>query len=571
MLAELSGDRIWLKTEYSEAELVKRVPGTRWDKQHRLWYVPLSWAACVTLRGVFESKLEIGPELTKWAEAELTDRVTPCLALRDAEDADLPAGIVPDGLALEPRQRAGALFMATARRAANCDGMGSGKTVQTIAALETIGDGAYPAVVVCPNSMKSVWEREFATWAPHRRVQALAGGAAKRRKAIEALGAELDVAIMSWESLRTHSKCAGYGPMKLTEKEREEKELNAAPLRTFVADEAHRAKSPKAQQTRAAWAVAWGCENRFALTGTPLANTPADTWSIMHMLAPDEWPAKTAFLDRFALLSWSSFGFMNVVGIRGDTKDEFFAILNPRFIRRPTQMVVPALLPKLPPQIRRVELAPKQRKAYDQLRKSLLAELDGGVLMASNPLTRLTRLKQLASAYCEIDDAGNVRMTDPSCVLDALEDILEETGDEQVVAFTESRQLVDLAAARLEKKKVPFGLIAGGVDAALRQKAVDEFQAGQLRVMLATLGAGGEGLTLTASRHPVFLERSFSLVKNLQGEDRTWRKGQDREVQPIYVVPEDTVAEHVLEIGDEKAERLEEICRDEETLRRWLA
>lgn len=440
------------------------------------------------------------------------------------------------------------------------------------AALEVIGDDAYPALVVCPQSMKAAWQREFEKWAPDRRVEAVIGGAAKRRKVFDRLAdGELDVAIVNWEALRSHSRCAGYGNLKLTVKEREDKELNEIPLRTFVADEAHRAKSPKSQQTRAAWAVAWKCEHRFALTGTPLANTPADTWAIMHMLAPDEWPSKTAFLDRFALLTWSSFGFMDVAGIRGDTKDEFFKILDPRFIRRPTQVVVPDLIPKLPPQVRRIELPAKQRKAYDSLRKHLLAELESGVLMATNPLTRLTRLNQLSVAYGDIDEEGNLKLSEPSGVLDALEDVLEETEGEQIVAFAESRQLIELAAVRLEKAKIPYGMIAGGVDEHLRQKAVDDFQAGKLRVMLATLGAGGEGITLTASRHPVFLQRSFSMVKNAQAEDRTWRKGQDREVQPIYIVPEDTVAEHILEVGEEKLGRLEEICRDEEMLRKWLS
>jgi SNF2 family DNA or RNA helicase len=575
VLAERSGATIWLKSEYHQVELVKQVPGVKWHKDHRLWHLPLSWAACVILRGVFGDELEIGPALTEWATQEKASRVDPCLSLRDAEDADLGEYSPPGELELEPRQRAGAAFMAAAQQAANCDGMGSGKTIQTIVALELLarrGRAPYPALIVCPNSMKTVWAREFATWAPGRTVEVAGGGAQKRNKVFGRLGEDLDVAIVNWESLRAHTRTAGYGMIKLTDAEKEDKVLNELDLHTFVADEAHRAKNPKAKQTRAAWAVAWKCEHRFALTGTPLANTPSDTWSIMHMLEPNEWPSKSQFLDRFALLSWSAFGFMDVVGIRGDTKDEFFRILDPRFIRRPTQVVVPDLLPKLPPQVRFVDLLPKQRKAYDQLRKDLLAELDSGVLMATNPLTRMTRLIQLAAAYGELDEGGKMTLAEPSAKLDALDDVLEELGTEEpVVVFAESRQLVELAAGRLTKQKVPHGLITGAVDTAVRQKSVDEFQAGKLRVILATLGAGGEGLTLTAARYGVRLQRSFSMVKELQAEDRIWRKGQERQVQWIDIVAKDTIEDRVAEIGDEKRGRLEEICRDEDTLRGWLA
>jgi SNF2 family DNA or RNA helicase len=232
---------------------------------------------------------------------------------------------------------------------------------------------------------------------------------------------------------------------------------------------------------------------------------------------------------------------------------------------------VPGLQEKLPPQVREVELIPKQRKAYDQLKKELLAELESGMLMATNPLTRMIRLVQLASSYGEVDESGKLTLTEPSSKLDALMDILEEIGDEeQAVIFAESRQLIDLAALRMEKAKITHGMITGSIDVHRRQSHVDDFQAGRSRLILATLGAGGEGITLTAARHVIFIQRSFSLVKNLQGEDRIWRKGQMRQVQRIDIMSKDTIEQHVFEVGLEKAARLEEICRDEETIRKWL-
>ena len=46
------------------------------------------------------------------------------------------------------------------------DEQGLGKTVEALAALEA--DDAFPAVVVCPASMKLTWAREAARWLPHR-------------------------------------------------------------------------------------------------------------------------------------------------------------------------------------------------------------------------------------------------------------------------------------------------------------------------------------------------------------------------------------------------------------------
>lgn len=587
MYAERSEDVIWLWTELHEAELVRQIPGSRWHRDHKKWWVPLSWAACISMRGIFGDDLEIGPDLTAWAEHELETRIGPCMELREAEDAEIPAEVLPplpkvgdvvngetveEDWDLEPRQRAGILYLATAERALLGDGMGSGKTIQlimTLQLLDFLGKDPYPAVIVSPNSMKETWRQELERWAPGRSVMVVEGGAAKRRKQLAEEG--VDVFVLNWEQLRFHSRCAGYGTIKLTDKEKEPKELNALEYHSFIADEAHRAKNPKSQQTRAAWAVSWKAKYRFGATGTPLSRTPEDMWSIMRMIEPTEWPSKTKFIDRYGLQSWSNFGFMDVVGIKGETREELFRFLDPRFIRRPTQIVVPALRPKLPPQIRRVELPAKQRKAYDQMAKDLLAQLDTGVLMATNPLSQLTRLIQLAAAYGEIDEEGNMRLSEPSAKLDALDDVMEELGPEEpLVVFAESRQLIELASLRLQKQNITHGMIVGGMNAAHRQKSIDDFQAGDLRAVLVTLGAGGEGLTLTKARYSVFLQRSFSLIKNLQAEDRTWRKGQMREVQRIDIMAKDTIEDHILDVGFDREDKLQELCRDEETVKRWL-
>jgi len=88
---------------------------------------------------------------------------------------------------------------------------------------------------------------------------------------------------------------------------------------------------------------------------------------------------------------------------------------------------------------------------------------------------------------------------------------------------------------------------------------------------LATLGAGGEGITLTAADTTIFLQRSFSSVKNSQAEDRNHRIGQDRPVEVIDIIAADTIEEHVHEIMLGKQAKLEEVARDEATIKQWLS
>ena len=152
-LAEREGERIIVRSEYREKDLIAQVPGSRWDRKRRIWSTPLSWAACVQLRGIFAADLEIGPDLDAfgWLERQ---RIDACMQLRTAEDAGLNYSKADD---LFPFQRAGARFLVDTKCAALCDEMGLGKTIQAIAALGEIGPEAFPALVVCPNTMKRVW------------------------------------------------------------------------------------------------------------------------------------------------------------------------------------------------------------------------------------------------------------------------------------------------------------------------------------------------------------------------------------------------------------------------------
>src|SRR5262249_35152711 len=77
---------------------------------------------------------------------------------------------------LEPFQWAAVRYALDARRTFLADEQGLGKTVEALAALEA--DGAFPAVVICPASLKLNWQRETAKWLPHRSVALVEGRSA---------------------------------------------------------------------------------------------------------------------------------------------------------------------------------------------------------------------------------------------------------------------------------------------------------------------------------------------------------------------------------------------------------
>lgn len=493
-------------------------------------------------------------------------------------------------------QRSGVAFLVKSRRALLADPPGTGKTAQlirTLQVLQEMGENPFPALVVCPNSLKtSTWAREIDKWAPEITFKVVDGNATQRRKQLDT---DAQLFILNWEGVRLHSRLAPYGTIALTEKEKALKELNELGLRTVIADEAHKMGDPNTAQTRALWAVMHQAEFRYEASGTPVNRDVSSLWALLHGIEPVWFPAKTKYLDYFAETSLNPFGGLDVHGLKPTTREQFFRIVDPLMRRIPKEAALPHLPPVLPIQIRHTVMSAKQKKAYLEMERDMIAQLDD-LLVAANPLSQLIRLKQLAAACGEtspgvrrekqlVRENGelvekmvevptiNLKLTAPSNKVDDLVDLLEEMGDDEpLVVAAVSRQLIELAAEKLKKLNISFGLITGAQSQYERDQAVQRFQNGNIRVVMLTLGAGAEGITLTRSRTMLFMQESDSEIQNQQARDRVHRIGSERHdaIRIIKQVTPGTVEERQEELLATKKIRMEEVVRDRETLAKLL-
>lgn len=592
-IEKLTESLVVINSDYPmrDKEQLKSLPGSSYDLRKHIWTAPLTWSTCVAMRGMFGEDLVIGDELLKWSWDTYTDHIEPAMKLRDAWDDPSLLDVYPD---LYPFQRAGVSFLTRARQALLCDEMGTGKTPQTIRTLANIaagGDNPFPAIVVAPNNMTLTWKKEFERWYPGVKVGVVKGTLNIKQRRELIADRSHHVIVINYEGVRGHSKLASYGsihlrkcymcdPLMPNDKDHQParcqvhpKELNEITWKTLIVDEAHRMKDPKSQQSRAVKALRTkGTEYIYALTGTAIADSPIDLWPALNLIAPLEFPSRTNFVDRYCLAGYNMFGGMSIIGLNPITKDEFFKIVDPRFRRMPKVAVLPYLPEKVYSR-RYVEMTAKQAKAYremDDNQIAILGDLQDGVTVAANPLTELTRLVQFSSAFAQIDEEGHVRLSKPSNKIDALMEILEDTGEEPAVVFAQSRQLIDLAIAQCEAAHISYTTIVGGQNVDEREQAKEDFQNGKVRVILCTIAAGGIGITLTRASRAIFLQRSWSMIENKQAEDRVHRIGSEvhDKIEIIDIISVNTVEEqqHVALAG--KEERLQEIMRDADTVAR---
>lgn len=580
--------------EWRYQELVKALPSSSYNSKTNLWHLNLTWPTCLALQTTFAEKLSIGPNLAQWWKDEYNNRILPSYQLRHVLSVDEGYDF------LYPHQRADVQFLSLARRAILANGLGSGKSRSSFATLRHMheqGEDVFPVLITCPNSTKRGWKNEIEEVMPGLDIRVVDGNVTQRRKLLEP-GA--DVYILNWESVRTHSRLKAYGNVALKKCveckgkkpdvtvntcEVHIKELNKIGFKAVIGDEIHRIKDPSAKVSRAFKAATGDADIRIALSGTPIASTPADLFSTLNWLYPEAYPSKIKFLDRFCDLSMNAYQETVVLGIKNHMKAEFFGGIDPILRRMPKE----AILPFLPPVMyerRDVEMNPKQKKAYEQMKKHMIAQLDGEqVIATSSPLTQMGRMHQFASAYGEIqvkqiynsetqeyEDKEYLVLSDPSCKVDAFMNDIEEFGSDSVVVFAQSKQLIMLLSNHLTKAGYSHGLITGDQDTYEREMHMKNFQAGKTKFVLSTIQAGGTGITLTKARVAVFLQRSWDMIGNVQAEGRNHRIGSEQHDSILIVdyVTAGSVEERVIEAVRTKTDNLQEILRDKTLMLKHL-
>jgi len=420
------GEKLLLTCFLTDQSQAKRVPGSNWSDSYDGWLIPPSFGACLILRYLFEERLTVGDRLSaasqQWASTAAWRTYLSGALERPSTAPWLEPwfNASPDGL--YPFQQVDTAWMSLANGNALTNEPGLGKTISAIAelvTLEKMGMDVRPILVVCPTSVKNVWQSELAKWAPAWGVSVVTGGAGRRRDILEQVG---DVFVIGWQTLRYHTRLAPYGSVRLkrcpahggeykpntdepvvtvSQCEAHEKELNMIPFGTVILDEAHRLQHPESKQTRAAWWMTWQAKRRLALTGTPTGNTIEDVWPILHAIDPVAFPTKGEFVDLFATTEYKFFGGFETLGLKPETRNLYYKVTGP-YMRRVQKK---AVLPQLPDKIfeyRYPEMSAKQRKIYIEMRDEMLAHLEE-LVVAPNPLAQAQRLSMFAGATPKVN------------------------------------------------------------------------------------------------------------------------------------------------------------------------
>jgi non-specific serine/threonine protein kinase len=453
----------------------------------------------------------------------------------------LPAGLAPARpvtapaavrAVLRPYQQAGLAWLTwlgdNGVGGVLADDMGLGKTLQVLTWIAA--DDAGPTLVVCPMTLVDTWLRQAAQFTPGLQVVAFHGS---DRGPVGDAAAGADVVVTTYGLLAR------------------EEGLATVAWHRVVLDEAQAIKNPDTRAARAARALS--AAQRLAVTGTPVENHLGDLWSLFAFAFPGLLPRRKPFLQRYT-------------GQDEAAMARLRAVVSPFLLRR--TKTDPGIAPELPDrQVIRVdcELTKEQVGAYEAVVADLMGELEAlrraaagagagadtgpaGLPRRAAVLAGIARLKQICVHPALLTESRRA-LRGRSGKVERLAELCAQILDEgqAVVIFTQFASFVpDLAEHLGAVLGVEVATLTGADSRAARAATVARFgESDGPPVLLASLKAGGTGLTLVRANHVIHLDRWWNPAVEDQASDRVWRIGQHQKVSVHVLVCPGTLEDKI--------------------------
>jgi SNF2 family DNA or RNA helicase len=442
----------------------------------------------------------------------------------DGEPPQLPAALEA---ALRPYQRAGVAWLVRLSHwgagALLADEMGLGKTVQTLAVLSHRAARG-PALVVAPTSVVPNWLAEAARFTPALKPILYRGP--EREQLLRRLGPG-DILVTSYAIAAMDAEPLG--------------KLRFASL---VLDEAQAVKNATTERARALRDL--DAEWRLGLTGTPIENHLGELWSLMRVITPGLLGSWEQFRARYSL-PIEKFG--------DDTRRKKLAAVIRPFVLRRTKAEVATDLPAHTEIVRVVRLSPEEQALYEQMRRSVLEDLENARQDLERDVTdrlrmvllaAFTRLRQLCCHPRLVYPQTHAGSAKATYLMDLLSELREE--GHKALVFSQFRSFLDLLTPRLRQQGFRVLVLDGTTPSEVREQRIAAFQRGEADAFLISLKAGGFGLNLTAADTVIHLDPWWNPAVEDQATARAHRIGQHKPVTAVRLVARGTIEEAVLDL-----------------------
>ena len=436
--------------------------------------------------------------------------------------------------------------MAANDRVLDSSDPGTGKTrVQIELIASRIRRSGKAALVIAPKSLlRSAWQDDFQKFAPQ--VRTVVAPAEKREKAFNE---HADVYITNTDATVWLAK---------------QKPKFFERFDTIIIDEMSSFKHHTSQRSKALKKIAKNFKYRYGLTGTPNANSITDIWHQILILDDGARLGKSFYQFRSSVCQPRQVGPQpNMLQWEDKPGAELAvgSLLADMVVRHKFEecLDIPVNHTYTVP----YHMSVKQTKAYKQMEKDAIALLDSGRIISTvNAAGVMTKLLQIASGAVYGDEGtGNSLLQ--AKVADALGYTPVDEGRYELVAdlvlqrphsvvffnWTHQREML---IKEFQRRGITYTVIDGKTTDKARKEAVDLFQGGFYKVLLAHPQSAAHGLTLTKGTATIWASPTYNLEHFIQGNRRIYRAGQTQKTETIVLIAPGTVEEKVYQRLQEK-------------------
>ena len=398
------------------------------------------------------------------------------------------------------------------------DEQGLGKTVEALFAFDRLREKGLigRAVVFAPKNMVLEWlhdlERFFGT---KYRAGAIVGTEGEKRAVLDG---DADLFVTNFETAAQLEIRLRY--LLQAEKGRS----------LLIVDESFFVKNAEAQRARALRRLRCHAGRCIVLCGTPAPNSALDLVEQFNIADDGE-----------------TFSRVDLPTDLDAARAKISATIEDRgvYIRRLKGEVLPNLPVRTFSRVI-LPLAPNQRRLYDCAMSGLLDDIraidDANFKRnLASFMARRSALLQICSNPIAIDPAISGELPTKVAALDSiLTDLIADKGEKVVVwsFFTASLSALCTRYAHYNPVRID-GSVSGVAD---RREAVRLFQEDDgTMLFVGNPAAAGAGLTLHRARYAIYESMSNQAAHYLQSLDRIHRRGQERPVEYLVLLCEETI------------------------------
>lgn len=297
----------------------------------------------------------------------------------------------------------------------------------------------------------------------------------------------------------------------------------------LVLDESHRVKDSQSKRAKCIYPLASVCDRRFLMTGTPVLNTLADIFGQFKALdptifGPGFWTFRTKyFYNRNSGRRNINFPDWQPFPTAAEEIGKKIAAVSVQAKRDECLHLPPLQTIPVP-----VELSPKQLKAYTEMKKKFVTELDGHVTSVDFEMTKTIRMQQILAGFTQPDDQDDPVWVDENPRLDALMDLVDGIGKEKCIIWTTFVPTYRTIGKRLEDAGYKCAFLTGEQTNGEKIQSIDNFRNGDVQFLISNPSCGGTGLNLQEARYAIYYARGYNLGDFIQSSARNYRSGTEK-------------------------------------------